>query len=69
MIGRGAFGDLLLGLDNLVSGISGGPAEDAAPERQLVCPILRVIELPPRQEDRGYIRPPMDTQRFVPPVY
>ena len=27
------------------------------------------IELPPLQEDQGYIRPPMDTQRFVPDVY
>ena len=29
----------------------------------------RVIELPPRQTDRGYIRPPIDTQRFVPEEY
>ena len=27
------------------------------------------IVLPPRQEDIGYIRPPLDTQRFVPEVY
>lgn len=29
----------------------------------------RVIELPDRQEDHGYVRPPIDTQRFVPKVY
>lgn len=29
----------------------------------------RVIELPPRQMDHGYIRPPMSDQRFVPDVY
>ncbi len=29
----------------------------------------RVIELPPRQTDRGYVRPPMDSQRFVPDEY
>ncbi len=29
----------------------------------------RVIELPPRQPDRGYVRPPMSTNRFVPEVY
>jgi polyphosphate kinase 2 len=27
------------------------------------------IELPPRQASTGYIRPPMDEQRFVPDVY
>jgi len=29
----------------------------------------RVIELPPRQENRGYVRPPLDSQRFVPDVF
>jgi polyphosphate kinase 2 len=29
----------------------------------------RVIELPPRQPERGYVRPPVDTQRFVPEAY
>lgn len=27
------------------------------------------IKLPPRQEDTGYVRPPMDYQTFVPEVY
>jgi polyphosphate kinase 2 len=27
------------------------------------------LELPPRQEDGGYVRPPMGIQRFVPEVY
>jgi polyphosphate kinase 2 len=27
------------------------------------------IELPPRQENRGYVRPPMSDQTFVPEVY
>jgi polyphosphate kinase 2 len=27
------------------------------------------LELPPRQEDPGYVRPPMSRQRFVPDVY
>jgi len=27
------------------------------------------LELPPRQEDPGYVRPPMSEQRFVPEVY
>ncbi|MEL6822812.1 MAG: polyphosphate kinase 2 [Calditrichota bacterium] len=27
------------------------------------------IELPPRQEDEGYVRPPIDEQSFVPEVY
>ncbi len=27
------------------------------------------LELPPRQEDTGYVRPPMSRQRFVPDVY
>ena len=27
------------------------------------------IELPPRQPDAGYVRPPMSDQTFVPEVY
>ena len=27
------------------------------------------IELPPRQEDRGYVRPPLSDQTFVPEIY
>ena len=27
------------------------------------------IILPPRQEDSGYVRPPIASQRFVPEVY
>jgi polyphosphate kinase 2 len=27
------------------------------------------IQLPPRQDDRGYVRPPLDEQTFVPAVY
>jgi hypothetical protein len=27
------------------------------------------IELPPRQSDEGYVRPPMSDQSFVPEVY
>ena len=27
------------------------------------------IELPPRQPDTGYVRPPMTDQTFVPEVY
>ena len=27
------------------------------------------IELPPRQDDVGYVRPPMSDQTFVPAVY
>lgn len=27
------------------------------------------VELPPRRDDRGYVRPPMDEQTFVPEVY
>jgi len=27
------------------------------------------LDLPPRQEDPGYVRPPLSTQRFVPTVY
>jgi polyphosphate kinase len=29
----------------------------------------RVVELPERQDDRGYIRPPMESQNFVPKTY
>jgi polyphosphate kinase 2 len=36
------------------------PYEDLTPEP---------IELPPRQENRGYIRPPITDQTFVPEVY
>ena len=36
------------------------PYEDLTPE-----PIV----LPPRQEDHGYVRPPMSDQTFVPQVY
>ncbi len=36
------------------------PYEDLTPEP---------IELPPRQEDKGYIRPPISDQTFVPQVY
>jgi polyphosphate kinase 2 (PPK2 family) len=36
------------------------PYEDLTPEP---------IELPPRQEDTGYVRPPMNEQTFVPEVY
>ena len=27
------------------------------------------IELPPRQDDKGYMRPPMESQTFVPEIY
>ena len=27
------------------------------------------IELPPRQKDKGYLRPPIGDQTFVPKVY
>ena len=27
------------------------------------------IKLPPRQDDKGYVRPPMTDQTFVPEVY
>jgi hypothetical protein len=27
------------------------------------------IELPPRQDDEGYVRPPVEEQTFVPEVY
>ena len=36
------------------------PYEDLTPEK---------IELPPRQEDVGYVRPPMGDQTFVPEIY
>ena len=36
------------------------PYEDLTPEK---------IELPPRQKDSGYLRPPMTDQTFVPEVY
>ena len=36
------------------------PYEDLTPES---------IELPPRQEDTGYVRPPMEEQTFVPEAY
>ena len=36
------------------------PYEDVAPE---------MIELPPRQPDDGYIRPPINEQTFVPEIY
>ena len=36
------------------------PYEDLTPER---------VELPPRQENDGYIRPPFNEQTFVPEVY
>ena len=34
--------------------------EDLTPE---------TIELPPREEPKGYVRPPMSDQTFVPEVY
>lgn len=36
------------------------PYQDLTPE---------VIELPPRQSDTGYVRPPMTDQTFVPEVH
>ncbi len=36
------------------------PYEDLTPE---------MIELPPRQEDTGYVRPPLTEQRFVPDLH
>ena len=36
------------------------PYEDLTPE---------AIELPPRGPDKGYVRPPMSEQTFVPEVY
>ena len=27
------------------------------------------LELPPRQQDKGYVRPPITDQTFVPEVY
>ena len=29
----------------------------------------QAVELPPRQADDGYVRPPLDEQTFVPDVY
>ena len=29
----------------------------------------RVIELPPRQPERGYVRPPLESQRFIPEAF
>jgi len=37
-----------------------GPYDDLTPEP---------IQLPPRQKDKGYIRPPMGDQNFVPEKY
>ena len=36
------------------------PYKDLTPE---------LIELPPRQKDKGYVRPPMADQNFVPKKY
>ena len=36
------------------------PYEDLTPEP---------IELPPRQENIGYVRPPLDEQTFIPKIY
>jgi hypothetical protein len=36
------------------------PYQDLTPE---------TLELPPRQEDKGYVRPPKSEQTFVPEVY
>jgi hypothetical protein len=36
------------------------PFEDLTPEK---------IKLPPRQEDIGYVRPPMSDQTFIPEEY
>jgi hypothetical protein len=36
------------------------PYQDLTPEP---------IQLPPRQPDKGYVRPPMDEQTFVPEVF
>jgi polyphosphate kinase len=36
------------------------PYEDLTPDP---------LELPPREADRGYVRPPMDEQTFIPEVY
>ena len=47
----------LNGIPHLLSLI---PYEDLTPEP---------IELPPRQPDEGYVRPPMTEQTFVPEVY
>ena len=40
--------------------LSAIPYEDTTPER---------IVLPPRQVDSGYVRPPLQSQHFVPPTY
>jgi hypothetical protein len=32
-------------------------------------PASPAIELPPRQDDKGYVRPPLNEQTFVPEVY
>jgi hypothetical protein len=44
-------------INHLLSSI---PYKDLTPEQ---------IILPPRQEDSGYVRPPIASQRFVPEVY
>jgi hypothetical protein len=44
-------------INHLLSSI---PYKDLTPEH---------IVLPPRQEDTGYVRPPMASQTFVPEVY
>ena len=36
------------------------PYQDLTPEK---------VELPPRQENEGYVRPPFDDQTFVPDTY
>jgi hypothetical protein len=36
------------------------PFEDLTPEKMV---------LPPRQDDKGYVRPPITDQNFVPEVY
>jgi hypothetical protein len=36
------------------------PYEDLTPEP---------IEMPPRQENRGYVRPPVSDQTFIPEIY
>ena len=47
----------LNGISHLLSLI---PYDDLTPEP---------IELPPRQDDTGYVRPPMTSQTFVPEIY
>jgi hypothetical protein len=51
------------------------PSEPAAvtgdPPEPVTLPILRTpegIELPPRQSDAGFVRPPLTDQTFVPEV-